>query len=106
VRFPAAYRLCLISELLKCSHLHKAMLLSTNSDRSSCIFYFIPELAFLFRRVRNQSKNFEDENFVDSKSSAKTAKIKYLENLYVYSRKYNYKSFPENYKCMCLPTKT
>jgi len=30
------------------------------------------------------SINFEDENFADSKSIAKTAKITYLENLYVY----------------------
>ena len=46
--------------------------------------YFMPELAFLFRRVSSQSKNFEDENFEDSKSSVKTDKITYLENLYIY----------------------
>ena len=45
---------------------------------------FHTTLAFLFRRVRSQSKNFGDENFADSKSSVKTAKITYLENLYVY----------------------
>ena len=38
----------------------------------------------LFRHVKGQLINFDDKNFVDSKSSAKNAKITYLENLYVY----------------------
>ena len=62
--------------------LYAPVLLSANHDCSSYTFHFIPEL--ILSRVRSQSINFENEIFVDSKSSAKTAKITYLENLYVY----------------------
>ena len=72
--------LCLISELLKFSHLHNVMF-SGYTQR-----YCYLQAAFLFRRMRSQSINFKDENFADSKSSAKTAKITYLENLYAYSK--------------------
>ena len=61
--------------------LYTLVLLSTNCDHSSYTFHFIPEL---IRHIKGQSINFEDENFVDSKSSAKTAKITYPENFYVY----------------------
>jgi len=46
--------------------------ISANSNRSTD--YRIPSI------------NFEDENFADSKWTVKTAKITYLENLYVYGR--------------------
>jgi len=53
--------LCLISELLRCSHLKRqcslvmdAGTVSANSDHSSYTFHFIPELAFLFCYVRSQ----------------------------------------------------
>ena len=57
--------------------LYAPVLLSANCNHFNYTFHFIPEL---ISSREGQSINFEDENFADSKSSAKTAKITYLEN--------------------------